>query len=205
METVMIIKTSSTLTTADETPIARHQANVSTLEWPIESDHLLTSHEQVVPLDLGAYQGASFSFPTREDENSPQASSRGRLFLVPLTSRHFNAQMRRDMAHASVTDESHVVRFGQVRIDLLAMDVWRSDRPVRLTAMEFKVLKFFVSNPNRVVSRDDMLNQVWGYENYPCTRTVDNQVLKLRQKLEGEAGHPVHFRTVYGVGYKFIP
>jgi len=71
--------------------------------------------------------------------------------------------------------------------------------------MEFKVLKFFVSNPNRVISRDDMLNQVWGYENYPCTRTVDNQVLKLRKKLEAETEHPLHFRTVHGVGYKFIP
>ncbi len=71
--------------------------------------------------------------------------------------------------------------------------------------MEFKVLKFFVSHPNHVISRDDILNQVWGYENYPCTRTVDNQVLKLRQKLEADAGQPVHFRTVHGVGYKFIP
>ena len=85
------------------------------------------------------------------------------------------------------------------------MEVWRSDRPVSLTAMEFKVLKFFVSNPNRVISRDDMLNRVWGYENYPCTRTVDNQILKLRQKLEVDAERPVHFRTVHGVGYKFIP
>jgi DNA-binding response OmpR family regulator len=85
------------------------------------------------------------------------------------------------------------------------MEVCRSDRPVGLTAMEFKVLKFFVLNPNRVISRDDMLDQVWGYENYPCTRTVDNQVLKLRQKLETEASHPVHFRTGHGVGYKFIP
>jgi DNA-binding response OmpR family regulator len=97
------------------------------------------------------------------------------------------------------------VRFGQVSIDLLAMEVYRSDRPLGLTAMEFKVLKFFVLNPNRVISRDDMLDQVWGYENYPCTRTVDNQVLKLRQKLETEASHPVHFRTGHGVGYKFIP
>jgi len=66
--------------------------------------------------------------------------------------------------------------------------------------MEFKVLKFFVSNPRRVISRDELLNEVWGYENYPCTRTVDNHVLKLRQKLELEPVHPVHFRTVRGMG-----
>jgi DNA-binding winged helix-turn-helix (wHTH) protein len=98
-----------------------------------------------------------------------------------------------------------VLRFGQVRIDLQSMEVSRSDRPVSLAPMEFKVLKFLVTNPNRVITRDDMLNQVWGYRNYPCTRTVDNQILKLRQKLEVEAGHPVHFRTVHGVGYKFTP
>jgi DNA-binding response OmpR family regulator len=71
--------------------------------------------------------------------------------------------------------------------------------------MEFKVLQFFVSNPNRVISRDDLLNEVWGYANYPCTRTVDNHVLKLRQKLEEEAAQPIHFRTVHRVGYKFTP
>jgi DNA-binding response OmpR family regulator len=50
--------------------------------------------------------------------------------------------------------------------------------------MEFRVLKLFVSNPNRVISHDDFLDQVWGYENYPCTRTVDNHILRLQQKLE---------------------
>jgi DNA-binding response OmpR family regulator len=85
------------------------------------------------------------------------------------------------------------------------MEVRRSDRSVSLTAMEFKVLKFFVSNPNRVISRDHLLNEVWGYDNYPCTRTVDNHVLKLRQKLESDPADPVHFLTVHGAGYKFVP
>ena len=66
---------------------------------------------------------------------------------------------------------------------------WRcGELTVSLTAMQFKVLKFFVSNPNRVISRDQLLNEVWGYDNYPCTRTVDNHVLKLRQKLEPDPG-----------------
>ena len=83
---------------------------------------------------------------------------------------------------------------------------WRcGELTVSLTAMEFKVLKFFVSNPNRVISRDQLLNEVWGYDNYPCTRTVDNHVLKLRQKLESEPADPVHFRTFHGIGYKFVP
>ena len=85
------------------------------------------------------------------------------------------------------------------------MEVHRSGRPVSLSALEFKVLRFFVSNPNRVISRDELLDQVWGFDNYPSTRTVDNLVLKLRHKLEAELANPVHFRTVHGAGYKFIP
>jgi DNA-binding response OmpR family regulator len=84
------------------------------------------------------------------------------------------------------------------------VEVSRSDRPVVLTALEFKVLRFFVTSPGRVISRDELLNQVWGFENYPCTRTVDNHVLRLRKKLEPDPACPVHFQTVHGVGYKFV-
>jgi DNA-binding winged helix-turn-helix (wHTH) protein len=198
----MIVKPSTSLTVPSGSSIAGHQANVRTFERPVQSDRMT---QQAVPLDLDGYQIACLPFPTREYESSPQNSGRGQMFLVPLTWTQLIARVRQETAHASVTHESHIVQFGQIRIDFLAMEVCRSDRPVSLTAMEFKVLKFFVSNPNRVISRDDMLNQVWGYENYPCTRTVDNQVLKLRKKLEAEAEHPLHFRTVHGVGYKFIP
>ncbi len=66
-------------------------------------------------------------------------------------------------------------------------------------------MKFMVQNPERVISREELLNQVWGYQNYPSTRTVDNHILKLRQKLEGDPSNPVHFRTFHGAGYKFVP
>jgi DNA-binding winged helix-turn-helix (wHTH) protein len=200
----MIVKTPPSLAALSESSIAR-QANVRTFERPTQSIHISATQEQAVPLDLDGYQLACFPFPPREGGRSLQNSGRGQLFLVPLTWNQLIARVRRETVHSSTTNESHIVRFGQVRVDLLAMEVCRSDRPVSLTAMEFKVLKFFVSNPNRVISRDDMLNQVWGYENYPCTRTVDNQILKLRKKLEVNAERPVHFRTVHGVGYKFIP
>ena len=81
----------------------------------------------------------------------------------------------------------------------------RDGEPVVLTAQEFKTLKFLVQNPERVITRDELLNEVWGYQNYPSTRTVDNHILKLRQKLERDPANPVHFRTVHGVGYKFVP
>jgi DNA-binding response OmpR family regulator len=84
------------------------------------------------------------------------------------------------------------------------MEVSRSKENVALTTMEFKLLRFLVQNAGRVMSRDQLLNEVWGYDNYPCTRTVDNHILKLRQKLELDPAHPVHFHTVHGVGYKFV-
>jgi DNA-binding response OmpR family regulator len=84
------------------------------------------------------------------------------------------------------------------------MEVLRDGNPVVLTAQEFKTLKFLVENADRVIGRDELLNDVWGYQNYPSTRTVDNHILKLRQKLERNQANPVHFRTIHGVGYKFV-
>ncbi len=97
------------------------------------------------------------------------------------------------------------VAFGDVTINFTAMEALRKGEPVVLTAMEFKTLKYFIQNAHRVISRDELLNEVWGYENYPCTRTVDNHILKLRQKLERNPSRPVHFRTMHGAGYKFLP
>jgi DNA-binding response OmpR family regulator len=101
-------------------------------------------------------------------------------------------------------DESELV-FGDVRVSYSSMDASRKGEPVKLTRLEFKALKYFARNPGRVIARDELLKQVWGYENYPCTRTVDNHILRLRQKLEPDACRPFHFRTVHGVGYKFLP
>ena len=74
-----------------------------------------------------------------------------------------------------------------------------------MTAHEFKLLKFLALSPGRVVSREELLDQVWGYENYPTTRTVDNYILRLRQKLEPDPSNPQYFLTVHGAGYKFVP
>jgi DNA-binding response OmpR family regulator len=101
-------------------------------------------------------------------------------------------------------DESQLV-FGDVRVSFSSMEASRKGEPVKLTRMEFKALKYLAQNPGRVIARDELLNQVWGYESYPCTRTVDNHILRLRQKLEVDACRPLHFRTVHGVGYKFLP
>jgi len=103
------------------------------------------------------------------------------------------------------TNVENVFTFGDVTISFPAMEAIRKGEPVVLTTMEFKTLKYLIQNARRVISRDELLNEVWGYENYPCTRTVDNHILRLRQKLERDPSRPEHFRTVHGAGYKFLP
>jgi hypothetical protein len=109
------------------------------------------------------------------------------------------------MQRFSISDKDRGFVFGDVTVNMDSMEAYRKGEPIVLTVMEFKTLKYFIQNARRVISRDELLNEVWGYENYPCTRTVDNHILRLRQKLEREPSRPVHFRTVHGAGYKFLP
>jgi DNA-binding response OmpR family regulator len=95
--------------------------------------------------------------------------------------------------------------FGGVRGCLSTMEIHRNGRPVTLTSKEFKLLAYLINNPRRVISRDKLLKEVWGYENYPSTRTVDNHILKLRKKLETDPAQPKHFDTVHCAGYRFLP
>lgn len=95
--------------------------------------------------------------------------------------------------------------FGDVKVDFSSMEAIRKGLMVALTPLEFKTLRYLAQNARRVISRDELLNEVWGYQNYPCTRTVDNLILRLRQKLEKDPARPAHFQTVHGAGYKFLP
>jgi DNA-binding response OmpR family regulator len=122
----------------------------------------------------------------------------------PFSPRELLARVRAALRHNQRTPETKVVSFDGISVDLKKMEVKRDGEPVVLTAQEFKTLTFLVQNADRVISRDELLNEVWGYQNYPSTRTVDNHILKLRQKLEKEPSSPVHFRTVHGMGYKFV-
>jgi DNA-binding response OmpR family regulator len=95
--------------------------------------------------------------------------------------------------------------FGGVTGCFSTMEIHRNGRPVILTCKEFKTLAYLIKNPRRVISRDELLSEVWGYANYPSTRTVDNHILKLRKKLETEPARPKHFHTIHSSGYKFLP
>jgi DNA-binding response OmpR family regulator len=122
----------------------------------------------------------------------------------PFSPRELLARVRAALRHTSRTASVKVVSFDGISIDFKKMEVLRDGKVVVLTAQEFKTLQFLVQNPDRVIGRDELLNEVWGYQNYPSTRTVDNHILKLRQKLERQPSSPVHFRTVHGMGYKFV-
>jgi DNA-binding response OmpR family regulator len=90
-------------------------------------------------------------------------------------------------------------------MDFYKTEITRRGQRIAVTRKEFETLQFFAKNAQRVISREELLNEVWGYQHYPCTRTVDNHMLRLRQKLESDPAHPSHFLTVYGQGYKFLP
>ena len=109
------------------------------------------------------------------------------------------------MADLSVTRISQGAQFGEIFLDFRKMELCRANRPIGLTLQEFKVLKFFVARPEIVVSRQKLISAVWPKRHRSSYRTVDNCIAKLRQKIESNPDCPVYLRTVYGVGYKFVP
>ena len=145
--------------------------------------------------------------PASEGENGIVSSQPPESDFSSESSCSFNLfqvlQSKTTQTGASHSDCDAMI--GDVKINFATMEAYRRDEPLFLTALEFKTLKYLLANARRVISRDELLNEVWGYQNYPSTRTVDNQVLKLRKKLEEDPPRPVHIRTVHGVGYKFLP
>jgi len=123
----------------------------------------------------------------------------------PFSPRELTARVQAAIRRQRKPSQQSSYGFGECKVDFKKMTVLRAGNPVVLTAHEFKLLKFFTENAERVLTRDVLLNEVWGYNSYPTTRTVDNQILKLRQKLEPDPANPRHLLTIYGAGYKFVP
>lgn len=123
----------------------------------------------------------------------------------PFSPRELLARVQAAIRRQRKPAASAIYRFGHCDVDFNSMGVRCNGQPVVLTAHELKLLKFFTENVDRVLSREVLLNQVWGFHSYPSTRTVDNQILKLRQKLEPNPASPKHFLTLHGAGYKFVP
>ena len=124
--------------------------------------------------------------------------------VKPFGTRELLARIRALLRRTSQGSDA-VLGFSDVEVDMDQRMVRRSGTETRMTRAEFNLLAFFLQNPGRALSRDVILNSVWGYESFPNTRTVDAHVVRLRQKLEPDPEIPRHFLTMHGVGYRFLP
>ena len=122
----------------------------------------------------------------------------------PFGRRELLARIRAVLRRTSA-DAHTVLRFADTEIDVDRRVVARGGQDIKMTPAEYNLLVYFLQNPDRPLTRDVILNAVWGYDSFPNTRTVDAHVVKLRQKIEPDANIPRHFLTVHGVGYRFLP
>lgn len=140
--------------------------------------------DRVLGLDLGADDYVTKPFSLRE-----------------LLAR-VRALLRRAQPAQALIDE---LRVNDIVVDFRRYEARTGDSPLEMTRREFQLLRVLASRPGEVITRSELLDQVWGLESYPTTRTVDNHVAGLRAKLERDAAQPEHLLTMRGVGYKWTP
>ncbi|MBZ5512570.1 MAG: response regulator transcription factor [Acidobacteriia bacterium] len=123
----------------------------------------------------------------------------------PFSIRELIARTKAVLRRASKsTGNGDAFGFSDVAIDLKSCRVTRRGKPVEVSAKEFELLKYFICHSGETLSRERLLTEVWGYEHFPTTRTVDAHIVRLRQKLEPSPEQPHFFLTVHGIGYKFV-
>jgi len=148
---------------------------------------MLTARGQVIDKVLGLKIGAD-DYVTKPFE------------MMELLAR-VEVQLRR--ASSGVTASSESYQFGDIRVDFRCAEAYRGQEVVELSAKEFKLLRYLIEHRGAALSRDELLNEVWGYDAAVTTRTVDVHVAGLRQKLEPNQRHPQFILTIHGLGYKF--
>ena len=123
----------------------------------------------------------------------------------PFSIRELLARVRAILRRASRQDtQSDIYRFGDVELNFGRHHAQKAGQALELSAREFGMLKYFVQHRGETVTRDQLLDEVWGYDNFPLTRTVDNHIARLRQKIEENPSEPQHIITVHRIGYKFL-
>jgi DNA-binding response OmpR family regulator len=123
----------------------------------------------------------------------------------PFSVRELIARIKAVLRRKSdLTKDIDEYSFGGVHVDFKKQIAHKKNVDIQLSTLEFKILKYFILHEGEVISRDKLLDDAWGYEAFPSTRTVDNYILSLRKKIEDEPNHPKHILTIYKAGYKFI-
>jgi two-component system alkaline phosphatase synthesis response regulator PhoP len=149
---------------------------------------MLTARGQVVDKVVGLKLGAD-DYLTKPFE------------MMELLAR-IEARLRRAPPPATVDAEAY--RFGAIQVDFRKAEVTRDGAVINLSAREYQLLRYFIEHRGATISRDELLNQVWGYNAMPNTRTVDVHVAWLRQKIEPNPKHPQYILTAHGLGYRFM-
>ena len=139
--------------------------------------------DKVLGLELGADDYVTKPFSIRE-----------------LIARVKSVLKRRQIIREDIKEH----RFGSVIIDFKKMECLKNDKQIEMSFKEFEILKFFLQHEEEVVTRNMLLDEVWGYETFPTTRTVDNYILTLRKKIEDNPSTPKHILTIHSAGYKFV-
>lgn len=140
--------------------------------------------DKVVGLEIGADDYITKPFSVKE--------------LLARVKAHLRREKREEK------DAPSVCRFDDVEIDFIHFKVKRKEKEFDLTSLEVEILKYFVAHRGKVVTREALLNEIWGYERYPSTRTIDNHILKLRKKLQDDPAKAKYIFSVYGEGYRFM-
>jgi two-component system, OmpR family, alkaline phosphatase synthesis response regulator PhoP len=149
---------------------------------------MLTARGQIVDKVVGLKLGAD-DYVTKPFE------------MIELLAR-IEALLRRTPTTPAI--QSEIYQFGAVRVDFRRAEVYFDDKVIELSAREFQLLRYFIDKRGNTISREELLNEVWGYNAMPSTRTVDVHVAWLRQKLEPNPRHPQFILTIHGLGYKFV-
>ena len=121
----------------------------------------------------------------------------------PFSLRELLARVRAVLRRPGPRRKFEEFAFGDVRLHLRGRQAFKAGKEVRLTRREFDLLRYLVEHQSEVITRDRLLDEVWGYERFPTTRTVDAHILRLRQKFEPDPEHPAYILTVHGQGYRF--
>ncbi|MBN2279674.1 MAG: response regulator transcription factor [Candidatus Marinimicrobia bacterium] len=124
----------------------------------------------------------------------------------PFSLRELLARIKAALRRTEFTgnNSTGTIEIGRLKLEFQSYNAWENEEPVSLTHKEFEILKYFWDKKNQTVSRNDLLEKVWGYDQEITTRTIDNFILKLRQKIEKNPSHPKYILTVHGIGYKLV-